>query len=495
MKKKILLGLVLALLATWLFGCLPEGYSGTNKNDSKTTATGVTQTWEDMTVTIPDEWADKYIMQEYDDGFAFYQKTSYDTEEGLGYLVGFYKTNEMVTFGTGETQLAYTDSIMYYTMEPTDVCFIYDNEDISAEYSKMAGLIEDIKDSLVVDAPGVKYDADEYVLPMSSTIRITEDTIVNFSANELWIARNEIYARKGRMFDTPYLQNYFNSCSWYNGTIEAADFNEGSVSDIEKANLTVIKEREAEISAERPYPIKQEVGKTCSYDLDGDGSNETISYTVDDHDYEYTGNIIVNGTTYNLDEFDIYLVSPKEDRYYITDIASFYEGLEIAILDDGPSADPIVYFFTYNGTLNYIGYVEGFPFKEDMGLDGFANDGTVIGEIRTDVIETCEGYTYWRYNGETNKLESMDTGRYTRVPSFSHTLYADLSVYSQMDETSSTKTIKAQNQVFFTETDGKEWIKVKGKDGTTGYIHILDGKITSLNISADEVFSDLYFAD
>ena len=62
-----------------------------------------------------------------------------------------------------------------------------------------------------------------------------------------------------------------------------------------------------------------------------------------------------------------------------------------------------------------------------------------------------------------------------------------------MDETSVMKTIPAQNEVFFMGPDLTEWILVKGKDGSRGYMRIVDGRITTLNKKADRVFSDLYY--
>ena len=38
------------------------------------------------------------------------------------------------------------------------------------------------------------------------------------------IARNEIYARHGRKFNDSELQAYFNSKSWYKGTVNPEDF-------------------------------------------------------------------------------------------------------------------------------------------------------------------------------------------------------------------------------------------------------------------------------
>lgn len=67
------------------------------------------------------------------------------------------------------------------------------------------------------------------------------------TAEECKIARNEIYARHGRMFNDAELQEYFNSCSWYTGYISAEDFDEDILSDIEKSNRDLIIEYESEM--------------------------------------------------------------------------------------------------------------------------------------------------------------------------------------------------------------------------------------------------------
>ena len=59
-------------------------------------------------------------------------------------------------------------------------------------------------------------------------------------------ARNEIYARHGRRFKDDELQEYFNSKSWYEGTIDPDDFAENILSDIEIQNKDVIVEFEKE---------------------------------------------------------------------------------------------------------------------------------------------------------------------------------------------------------------------------------------------------------
>lgn len=89
--------------------------------------------------------------------------------------------------------------------------------------------------------------ASEYILEYSSARFLTKDELAGFDADTCRLARNEIYARHGRKFDDEGLQMHFNSCSWYHGVIEAADFQESMLSEIEIANRDLIVEYEKEM--------------------------------------------------------------------------------------------------------------------------------------------------------------------------------------------------------------------------------------------------------
>ena len=71
------------------------------------------------------------------------------------------------------------------------------------------------------------------------------------SARELHYAKNEIYARHGRIFDSAELREYFESKSWYDGRYTADEFDEmsGSVLNAtEKANAEFLSDAENELS-------------------------------------------------------------------------------------------------------------------------------------------------------------------------------------------------------------------------------------------------------
>ena len=88
------------------------------------------------------------------------------------------------------------------------------------------------------------YEVSGYIFYDSDTRYLTNEDLKGLSSWELRIARNEIYARRGRLFNDPSLQNYFDSCSWYNGYISPNSFNENSLNKIEQYNVKLIKKYE-----------------------------------------------------------------------------------------------------------------------------------------------------------------------------------------------------------------------------------------------------------
>lgn len=80
----------------------------------------------------------------------------------------------------------------------------------------------------------------------SSTTKLTAAQLQGLSKSELRVARNEIYARRGRGFSNSALQAYFNGCSWYKMDANYDYANEyNNLSSIEKANINLIKSYEA----------------------------------------------------------------------------------------------------------------------------------------------------------------------------------------------------------------------------------------------------------
>ena len=74
-----------------------------------------------------------------------------------------------------------------------------------------------------------------YILPDSDSRMLTEADLENLGERELMLARNEIFARHGRIFKTPEIAAYFESKDWYDGR-----YSEVTLSSLETQNVNFI---------------------------------------------------------------------------------------------------------------------------------------------------------------------------------------------------------------------------------------------------------------
>ena len=88
-------------------------------------------------------------------------------------------------------------------------------------------------------------DDNQYLLPDADTYFITEQNISWMSDDQLILARNEFFARRGRKFSTKWIQEYFNKQKWYHGKIEEKLFNGNLFNAYETANVNFIAAYEA----------------------------------------------------------------------------------------------------------------------------------------------------------------------------------------------------------------------------------------------------------
>lgn len=92
--------------------------------------------------------------------------------------------------------------------------------------------------------PAPRGASSDYVIPDSDTVSYSADDIrgMNLSVDELWYARNEIYARHGRMFRDQTLQAYFSAKPWYTPLYSPDEFDDSvQLSSVERSNAEAIK--------------------------------------------------------------------------------------------------------------------------------------------------------------------------------------------------------------------------------------------------------------
>ena len=85
------------------------------------------------------------------------------------------------------------------------------------------------------------YTGGYYIFPDSSNSYLSRAQVESLDVYTLYLARNEIYARHGRMFKNSDLQQYFGSQSWYMPLYSPENFDEGVFNAYEKENINLIK--------------------------------------------------------------------------------------------------------------------------------------------------------------------------------------------------------------------------------------------------------------
>jgi len=112
------------------------------------------------------------------------------------------------------------------------------------DYASMKELLSDTELTMEEDASG---SADEYILPDSDKRYLDMEDLYGLDVASLRLARNEIFARHGRLFQAEDLNTYFSSQSWYNGYLAEEEFDDSVLNEFERKNLELIQAAEQEL--------------------------------------------------------------------------------------------------------------------------------------------------------------------------------------------------------------------------------------------------------
>lgn len=86
-----------------------------------------------------------------------------------------------------------------------------------------------------------------YIFADSASSYLSESEISKLSDNELMLALNEIYARRGRIFSDSSISEYFNSKTWYTPKYTAEEFSQNvTFNNYEQANLQLMVDEQKE---------------------------------------------------------------------------------------------------------------------------------------------------------------------------------------------------------------------------------------------------------
>lgn len=120
------------------------------------------------------------------------------------------------------------------------------------------------------------------VLPVSNQRMLTQEDLLNLSPDELRLARNEIYARKGYAFQNRTYEEFFGAQSWY---ASVPGFTEGRLTQLEKRNAEFLLQTEQQEAARLQLVGAGLVGVRTfqkgdsiqiNTDINGDGVKEAV---------------------------------------------------------------------------------------------------------------------------------------------------------------------------------------------------------------------------
>ncbi|MDP2892295.1 MAG: hypothetical protein Q8O09_04085 [Bacillota bacterium] len=219
------------------------------------------------------------------------------------------------------------------------------------------------------------------------------------------------------------------------------------------------------------------------YDLNGDGTMETIALITSSASAHYT--ICIGAYEYEDEASDIL----TGDIY----VANLFEGdgkLEVFVYTPGPSDDPETYWYELNdGLISGLGLV---PFSPgNMQMSG---DGTVTGRAKAYFVQTFIYDAVYRLN--ESRIFFEDRPQYVDMDT-------DVTMLQQLKASVGPDDGSAKNIIFIAgekvtlkRVDLKDWLEIVSRDdpSKTGWVKVTDGfNIDGINVYY--IFDELVIAD
>ena len=251
---------------------------------------------------------------------------------------------------------------------------------------------------------------------------------------------------------------------------------------------------------------------TLDYDIDMDGSDEHFVLTgfYDEHtdDRFFFKSVKLEAFDKNdSGELDSIYVDELSGDNFVKEIQILKfddETTVLALCDNGPSADPITYFYAMSEYgFASVGYMPAYVSQEDI------TDGVLLANIGCELIQTDSIGLQMVYNKENGIMEELPVPEYDfrigKEEGFPNTLNLELDAYASPDESSAKVTIQPQHISIKRVTSDMKWIYIVAEDGTQGYVPMSETKSGAVKQYEDlveesvyeetyNVFSDLYLA-
>lgn len=219
--------------------------------------------FKEVEVVLPESWEGKYGMAFGEDFVNFYHRASREKMQAAGwgngggtlFTVRYSQNYDFTDYLTNYYIVDSGELGVYYVTLPTDAQGYPEDEQVWKEWLELYDDVEWVRDQVSViylqdgsmdTLDGIDSGEDmegEYILEDSSVRYLDMDELYGMDVDELQMAINEIYARHHRKFVIKDIQEYFNTKSWYSGTVEAEDFDPAVMNQYEGQNIELMLKR------------------------------------------------------------------------------------------------------------------------------------------------------------------------------------------------------------------------------------------------------------
>ncbi len=255
-----------------------------------------------------------------------------------------------------------------------------------------------------------------------------------------------------------------------------------------------------------PFEMTAPIGTALTANLDGNEDIDAVFFdcSFDDHSGYVSVSFTINGTDFSsyLQSEDCFLSEgaaySAEAEYYIMDLDTSDDFLEIAITDYGANDYQVTYFFRYNGgKLTLLGNVPACISNPKLRING---DGTINTYIAVNLLETVKAAATfqmerdgtltlvpqdWFYIDESDLSEKYKT----------HRILRNVTVYTEKDRDSDTVTLTpSDGEVCFPATDNEHWFMLETADKQIYYLYLEDFFTLESGENASEIFENLLIA-
>lgn len=253
----------------------------------------------------------------------------------------------------------------------------------------------------------------------------------------------------------------------------------------------LVDEKTFDMIMEESKEIGYQLEVSTEADLDGDGTKEII--VLKNYDDAMLG--------YDTSEYDLFVQDLEinvtgemiNPIFNIVDILKEDGFLEIAVSEEGPSADYKTTFFRYDGkNLKILAIIEGyygvFPDSEQRGDVIIDGTGTVKTQSRGKILQTWyyDDVYELRVGDEFVHIEKDLYPMETKV-----TLLRELKTVQRREHHKEAFTLALGEKATIMETDNKSWVSIKNSQGEIGWFFLND--FHTIYDQEEELYATDYF--